>query len=216
MCMSLCPPQHTINFISPSILYCFEGLLLLPPMRIPLFSRLLQILICSLTLIFAVSGQCLRNQRSYLLELKNTLEFDSDSSKRLVRWNKSVDCCSWEGVTCSEGRVVGLYLDNESISGGLDSSSSPFRLHYLQDLSLAYNHFRSSLIPPEFRKLTNLSYLNLSNAGFEGQIPIEISRLTRLVTLDLSDIFNFGLNPVELENPNLATLVQNLTCLTEL
>ena len=82
-------------------------------MRIPLFSRLLQILICSLTLVFAVSGQCLGDQRSYLLELKNSLEFDSGYSTKLVSWNESADCCSWEGVTCSEGRVVGLNLDNE-------------------------------------------------------------------------------------------------------
>ena len=126
MFTSLCTPQHTINFISPSILYCSECLFLLPPMRIPLFSRLLPILICSLTLIFAVSGQCLRDQRSYLLELKNSSQKSIGSnlqaaptqrgtefSKRVRSWNESVDCCSWEGVTCSEGRVVGLNLDNE-------------------------------------------------------------------------------------------------------
>ncbi|KAL4606294.1 hypothetical protein ACB092_09G092400, partial [Castanea dentata] len=112
-------------------------------------------------------GQCLGDQRSYLLEFKNSLNFDSTLSTKLVRWYQSVDCCSWEGVTCSEGRVVGLYLDNESIYGGLHNSSSLFRLHYLQHLSLAHNDFSPSCIPPEF-------------------------------------------------NPNLATLVQNLTRLTEL
>ncbi|KAL4598621.1 hypothetical protein ACB092_11G071300 [Castanea dentata] len=187
-------------------------------MRIPLFSRLLQILICSLTVILAVSGQCLRDQRTYLLELKSTLKFNSALSTKLVRWNQSVDCCSWEGVTCREGRVVGVNLDNESIYGGLDSSSSLFRLHYLQYLSLAYNNFNNSCIPLEFGNLTNLSYLNLSYAGFAGQIPIEISRLTRLVTLDLSCInkVHSDQNPLKLENPNLATLVQNLTRLMEL
>ncbi|KAM3737767.1 hypothetical protein ACB098_09G081100 [Castanea mollissima] len=132
-----------------------------------------------------------------------------------MRWNESVDCCSWEGVTCSEGRVVGLYLDNEPIYGGLDSSSSLFHLHYLQHLSLAYNDFNNSCIPPEFGNLTNLSYLNLSNAGFAGQIPIEISRLTRLVTLDLS-LFPQFLTELNFENPDFATIVQNLTCLTKL
>ena len=179
-------------------------------MRIPLFSRLLPILICSLTLIFAVSGQCLGDQQSYLLELKNSLNFDSTLSTKLVRWKESVDCCSWEGVTCSKGRVVSLNLNNESIHGRLDSSSSLFRLHYLQDLNLANNYFHDSYIPPEFGNLTNLSYLNLSNAGIIEQIPIEISRLTRLVTLDLS------INELDLKNPNLAMLVQNLTRLTEL
>ena len=62
-------------------------------------------------------------------------------------------------------------LDNEFF-GELDNSSSLF-----QELSLAYRFYGSS-IPPAFGNLTNLSYLNLSNAGFEGPIPIEISRLT--------------------------------------
>nr|XP_023919908.1 receptor-like protein Cf-9 [Quercus suber] len=194
-------------------------------MRIPLFSRLLLIFLCSLTLIFAVSGQCLRDQQSYLLEFKNSLDFDSDSSTKLVRWNESVDCCSWEGVTCSEGRVVGLYLNSESISGILDSSSSLFHLHYLQDLSLADNNFLLSTIPPEFGNLINLSYLSLSHAGFSGQIPIEISHLTRLDTLDLSTTpeflpVEFGLRVPQgklgLWSPNFATLVQNLTRLKEL
>ncbi|MBA0793633.1 hypothetical protein Gohar_018026, partial [Gossypium harknessii] len=65
--------------------------------------------------------------------------------------------------------------------------------------------------PAGFDKLENLSYLNLSNAGFTGQIPAKISRLTRLVTLDLStDSFLSG-EPLKLEKPNLEMLVQNLT-----
>ncbi|KAL4606290.1 hypothetical protein ACB092_09G092000, partial [Castanea dentata] len=184
-------------------------------MRIPLFSRLLPILICSLTLIFTVSGQCLRDQRSYLLDLKNNFFFGTDFSKKVLPWNESVDCCSWEGVTCSEGRVVGLCLDNEPIYGKIDSSNG--LLHYLQHLSLAGNDFRDSCIPPEFGNLTNLIYLNLSQTSFTGQIPIEFSRLTRLVTLDLSYISSEEDQQLaELENPNLATLVQNLTCLKEL
>ncbi|KAK7826937.1 receptor-like protein 6 [Quercus suber] len=212
---TLCAISIYSLFLHFHFFVMFHCLFLLPPMRIPLFSRLLPILICSLTLIFAVSGQCLGDQGSYLLEFKNSVEFDSALSTKLVRWNESVDCCSWEGVTCSEGRVVGVNLNWESIYGGLDSSSSLFRLHYLQHLSLAYNDFNNSCIPPEFGNLTNLSYLNLSNAGFSGQIPIEISRLTRLVSLDLT-MLPYSYFQLKLENPNLAMLVQNLTCLKEL
>jgi hypothetical protein len=122
------------------------------------------------------------------------------------------DCCSWEGVNCSEGSVIGLNLTNEFISGNL---SSLFNLQNLQNLSLAYNRFNGT-IPSEFEKLTNLSYLNLSNAGFAGQIPIEISRLTRLVSLDLSAVYFPETIPLKLENPNLKMLVQNLPELVEL
>jgi Leucine-rich repeat (LRR) protein len=143
--------------------------------------------------------------------------FDHASSTKLVHWNQSVDCCSWEGVTCNEGRVIGLDLTNESISGGFDSSSSLFSLQYLQHLDLACNNF-SDQIPSQFDRLTNLSYLNLSNACFTGQIPIAISHLTRLVTLDLftggMDCYRF--DSLKLENPNLNMLVQNLSELTKL
>jgi Leucine-rich repeat (LRR) protein len=158
-----------------------------------------------------VSGQCLDDQQSLLLQLKNNLTFYPAWSNKLVKWNQSVDCCSWEGVTCHEGRVIGLDVSSEYISGGLDDSSSLFSLQHLQSLSLAYNDFRASHIPSQFDKLVNLRYLNLSNAGFGGQIPIAISRLIRLVILDLSD--NFSLY---LENPNLNMLVQNLSELMEL
>ncbi|XP_059428707.1 receptor like protein 22-like [Corylus avellana] len=135
--------------------------------------------------IFVASGQCLGDQQSLLLQMKNNLVFSSDLSTKLVYWNQSADCCLWEGVNCAEGRVIGLDLTNESISGGLDNLSSLFNLSYLQSLNLAFNNFNGSQIPSEFDKLANLNYLNLSNAGFDGQIPMAISHLTRLVTLDL-------------------------------
>ena len=188
-------------------------------MKIPYFSWLFLIPICSLFVsfgIFVVSGQCLGDQRSYLLELKNSLKFNSTLSTKLVRWNESVDCCLWEGVTCSEeGRAIGLNLFNESIIGGLDNSSSLFSLQYLENLNLAYNCFNSP-IPTDFRKLKNLKYLNLSNACFAGQIPNAISSLTRLVTLDLSTLFYLADSMLKLEDPNLAMLVQNLSELKEL
>ena len=143
-------------------------------MKIPYFSWLFLIPICSLFVSFGisvVSGQCLSDQRSYLLQFKNGLKFNTTSSTKLVHWNESQNCCLWEGVTCSEeGRVIGLHLFNETIIAGLDNSSSLFSLQYLENLNLAYNCF-NSLIPTEFRKQKNLSYLNLSNACFAVQIP---------------------------------------------
>ncbi|KAF8042115.1 hypothetical protein BT93_A0655 [Corymbia citriodora subsp. variegata] len=163
-----------------------------------------------------VSGQCLGNQKSLLLELKNSLNFSASFSTKLIKWNQSND--SWEGVTCEGGQVTGLDLSNEWIASGLDDSSSLFRFNCLQRLNLACNDFQSSEIPSGFSNLTNLVYLNLSDAGFAGQVPIGISRLTRLVTLDVSaGTTNFpGLNSLKLENPNLKMLVGNLTELREL
>uniref|UniRef100_A0A7N2M7E2 Leucine-rich repeat-containing N-terminal plant-type domain-containing protein n=1 Tax=Quercus lobata TaxID=97700 RepID=A0A7N2M7E2_QUELO len=188
-------------------------------MKIPFFPWLFLITICSLFVnfgIFVVSDQCLHDQRDLLIGLKNSLKFDSALSTKLVHWNESLNCCLWKGVTCSEeGRVIGLNLNKESIYGGLYKSSSLFSLQNLQSLSLAYNNFKNSRIPPGFGNLPNLSCLNLSNAGFEGQIPIEISQLTRLVTLDLSTSL-LSDSILKIENPDLAMLLQNFTELKEL
>ncbi|KAM4090669.1 hypothetical protein ACJW30_09G079300 [Castanea mollissima] len=184
-------------------------------MRISLFSWLFFIPICSVFLnfgVFVVSQTCTTDQRDLLIGLKNNLIFNNNSSKTLVYWNTS----SWEGVTCSkEGLVIGLNLFNESITGGLHNSSL-FSLQNLQTLNLAYNNLSSSAIPSQFGQLTKLSYLNLSNAGFVGQIPNAISRLTRLVTLDLSTLSFLSISMLKIENPDLATLVQNFGELKEL
>ncbi|GLT32401.1 hypothetical protein SLA2020_070710, partial [Shorea laevis] len=156
-----------------------------------------------------VSGQCLGDQRGLLLQLKNSLNFSSSLSVKLVKWNQSTDCCTWEGVRCdARGCVTDLDLSSESIYGAVDNLSSFFDLHYLQCLNLAYNRLNSTF-PSGFNKLANLRNLNLSNAGFIGQISREISSMTSLVTLDLSVSFLLG-SPLKLENPNLVMLVQNL------
>ncbi|KAL9336945.1 hypothetical protein Peur_071433 [Populus x canadensis] len=165
-----------------------------------------------------VSGRCQSDQQSLLLQLKKTLLFNESMSTKLVTWNPSSDCCEWRGISCDIGgldRVIGLDLSNESITGGLDDSSGLFSLQFLQSLNLSFNSF-STALPVGFANLTDLISLNLSTAGFTGQIPNDISKLTKLVSLDLSALSFPGSPALKLEQPNFATLVQNLTHLTEL
>ncbi|KAK7395066.1 hypothetical protein VNO78_15608 [Psophocarpus tetragonolobus] len=157
--------------------------------------------------------RCLDHQQFLLLNLKENLVFNPATSKKLVHWNQSSDCCHWNGVTCNSGRAIGLDLSEEFISGGLNNSSL-FELQYLQNLNLAYNDF-ISFIPLEFDKLKSLRSLNLSNGGFHGQIPAQISRLTNLATLDLSTS-STSQNILKLQNPNIGMFLQNLTNITEL
>ncbi|KAM7488498.1 hypothetical protein LguiB_025982 [Lonicera macranthoides] len=175
------------------------------------------ITICCVSIV-PINAQCLEDQRSLLLQLKNTVKFDSSFSTKLVQWNHhNKDCCLWEGITRSKaGHVTGLDLNDQSISGGIDNSSSLFNLWFLQSLNLAYNNFNFAQIPSTFINLTSLTYLNLSYSDFGGQIPIELSQLTRLVTLDLSTFFVPDILLLKLENPNLNMFVQNLAQLTEL
>ncbi|KAK7349785.1 hypothetical protein VNO77_07453 [Canavalia gladiata] len=170
-----------------------------------------------LSIYFSVTtGQCLEDQQSLLLQLKNNFTFQSENSKKLKWWNQSIDCCNWRGVSCdSEGHVTGLDLSEELITGGFDNSSVLFSFQHLQKLNLAANNF-NSVIPSGFNKLEKLTYLNLSYASFAGQIPIEISQLTRLITLDISSLSFLTGQGLKLENPNLQKLVQNFTSIKQL
>ncbi|MED6210429.1 hypothetical protein PIB30_064093 [Stylosanthes scabra] len=134
---------------------------------------------------------------------------------KLIQWNHTHDCCQWKGVACStKGNVIVLDISHEFIKGG--NLTSLFNLQYLQRLNLAYNEFNSDF-HYEFQNLQmNLRHLNLSNAGFMGQIPIEISYLIKLETLDLSTTFTSSQHALKLEKPNIVEVLQNLTTIKEL
>ncbi|KAB1202586.1 Receptor-like protein 12 [Morella rubra] len=144
-------------------------------MRVSLFSSLFLMPLCSLFLsfcIYAVSCQCLGNQQSLLLQLKNTLVFNTALSTKLVHWDQNVNCSLWEGVTCDQRGVIGLDLSNESISGQLDNSSDLSNLRYLQKLNLAYNNFNSSQITYQLAKLKEFELLEFVKYRLcEGHYP---------------------------------------------
>ncbi|XP_042014935.1 receptor-like protein 35 [Salvia splendens] len=182
-----------------------------------LSNLLLLIYIITSSFIFTTHSynhKCLRHQEIMLLQLKDELIFDSSRSTKLARWNESGECCKWHGVECdASGYVVSLQLNDEAIYGGIGDSSSLFKFKYLQKLNLADNHFDSDTdpIPRGIGNLTYLTHLNLSYAGYGGQVPSEISSLTRLASLDISSDYTLCL-----EHTNLEMLVHNLTELREL
>ncbi|PIN11292.1 Leucine-rich repeat protein [Handroanthus impetiginosus] len=185
-------------------------------MRIRVFSWLLLMSLFQILYPVRISGQCLNDQRDLLLQFKNGLGFNPSSSQKLVNWDLNIDCCNWNGVGCDDsGNIISLSLENEFIIDGLENSTALFNLQFLEKLNLAFNTFNRVQIPKGIRKLKNLEYLNLSNAGVGGQVPFELSTMRKLVSLDLSTSFP-GIFPLKLENPNLKTLVQNLTGLREL
>ncbi|GAY34478.1 hypothetical protein CUMW_276830 [Citrus unshiu] len=53
--------------------------------------------------------------------------------------------------------------------------------------NLAFNYFSRSQTSPEFLRLKELTYLNLSRSRFSGLLPQEISHMSRLTFLDLSN-----------------------------
>uniref|UniRef100_A0A0V0H9X6 Putative ovule protein n=1 Tax=Solanum chacoense TaxID=4108 RepID=A0A0V0H9X6_SOLCH len=97
-----------------------------------LFSLLCQIAFCS-----SLSHLCLKDQALALLQFKHMFTIDAYST--LLSWNKSIDCCSWDGVHCDEmtGQVTELNLTCSKLQGKFHSNSSLFQLSNLKRLDLS-------------------------------------------------------------------------------
>ncbi|KAF8023749.1 hypothetical protein BT93_F1058 [Corymbia citriodora subsp. variegata] len=179
------------------------------------------------------SSLCPPDQRDALLHFKNSFVLDREASAscdwnadvisytKTNSWNKSVDCCSWDGVTCDgvTGNVIGLNLTCSWLRGTLLSNSSLLLLHHLQSLNLFGNNFVGSHISSNLSAFTELTHLNLSDSHFIGSIPIEISHLSKLVILDLSYNYNstiHSFSSLRLKKSIFTILVHNLTALRKL
>ena len=85
---------------------------------------------------------------------------DGDHWRDSTNWLTAAPLSEWQGVsTNSEGRVVSLDLEFNSLSGA---------------------------VPPEIGRLINLRYLGLGSNQLTGTLPPEVGNLTRLEVLTLS------------------------------
>ncbi|KAL3731316.1 hypothetical protein ACJRO7_028227 [Eucalyptus globulus] len=145
---------------------------------------------------------CFGTEREALLKFRQGL---SDHSKRLFSWT-SKDCCEWKGVGCSkktshvfkldlrnpcfETYPDGSCLDKSNLAGTIHASL--VELKHLKYLDLSLNKFSRQEIPQFFGTLQRLEYLNLSSAGFDGNIPHHLGNLSNLQCLDLASRFGGG------------------------
>ncbi|KAK9934874.1 hypothetical protein M0R45_022003 [Rubus argutus] len=103
----------------------------------------------------------------------------------LHNWDEtSVDPCSWNMVTCSDGVVTALGTPSQNLSGTLSPSIA--NLTYLQLVTFQDNNITGS-IPSELGRLQKLQTLDLSNNFFSGQIPTALSHLKSLQYLRLNN-----------------------------
>ncbi|CAI9108426.1 OLC1v1008010C1 [Oldenlandia corymbosa var. corymbosa] len=148
-------------------------------------------------------------------------------------WGKSDDPCGspWEGVNCSDSRVITLGLSTMGISGklsgdigelseltsldlsfnpGLTGSLTPRigDLTKLTTLILAGCKFNGA-IPSEIGKLKELSFLALNSNNFSGQIPASLGYLSKLYWLDLADNQLTGSIPISTRNSPGLDLLKN-------
>lgn len=105
--------------------------------------------------------------------------------------------CGWYGVTCEGGRVTGLNLSNNMLTGTLPldlGNLSALKILDLDqgiglsgdgDLQLHTGWIRGAL-PVTIGNLNNLEYLDLGGNFFKGSIPGNIGNLVKLRYLDIS------------------------------
>ncbi|TYG96348.1 hypothetical protein ES288_A11G343200v1 [Gossypium darwinii] len=172
------------------------------PLPISLFPFLLLISALCFSICHANSNLlCIQSEREALLKFKNHL---IDHSNRLSSWVEGGDCCKWIGVIChnSTGYVNQLHLAAPLSQPDFDAplaeweayvrsklrgkiNPSLLELKHLSSLDLSNNDFSSIHIPKIFGLLESLTYLNLSDALFQGAIPHNLGNLSKLQYLDL-------------------------------
>ena len=88
-----------------------------------------------------------------------------------------VDVSKWFGVTAKAGRIVGLSLFSNALSGTLPEGLGS--LGNLRELMLHHNNLGGDL-PASLGDLRRLETLDLSNNRFVGHVPPTFGRLERL------------------------------------
>jgi hypothetical protein len=91
---------------------------------------------------------------------------------------------SWEGISCSNSRVISITLSGTGLSGTLPSDI--LRLTELRTLDLSSNPGLTGNIPQSIGNLRNLITLILAHCRFSGRIPDSIGSLQQLETLSLN------------------------------
>jgi Leucine-rich repeat (LRR) protein len=94
-------------------------------------------------------------------------------------WNITDTPCKWSGITCENGSVTRIYLNNIQLTGTIPDFSA---LPNLQTLNLSSNQLTGTI--PDFSALPKLEELSLSNNQLTGAIP-NFSALLNLHTLEL-------------------------------
>ncbi|PHT40223.1 hypothetical protein CQW23_19077 [Capsicum baccatum] len=152
--------------------------------------KLVLFCICQHAFSSSLPHLCPNDQAHALLQFKHMFTINPNASDDCYdpknhSWNKSTDCCSWDGVQCDEttGQAVELDLACSGLQGKFHTNSSLFQLSNLKRLNLSYNDFSGSIISPKFGELSSLTHLYLEYSGFIGLIPAEISRLSKLQAL---------------------------------
>lgn len=99
-----------------------------------------------------------------------------------TNWMLTETPCEWYGVTCKDGHVTMLALNNNNLTGSLPPAVAD--LAYLEILDLADNNLSGSL-PAELSQLSQLKWLYLNDNPLSGPLPSSLMNLDNLDILRL-------------------------------
>lgn len=144
-----------------------------------------------------------------LQSIRKSLD-DLPGSAFFSTWDFTADPCDFQGVFCSQDRVIALALGDPragspGLTGRLDPAIS--RLSMLTELSLVPGRVFGS-IPESVSGCSELRFLALSKNFLSGPIPSSLSSLSLLRTLDLSfNILSGQIPPSLVSIPMLSNLI---------
>ncbi|KAI4295523.1 hypothetical protein L6164_035563 [Bauhinia variegata] len=119
-------------------------------------------------------------------------ELRSSLGLRSKEWPRKADPCSWNGVQCENGRVVGIHISGFRRTR-IGRRNPQFAVDALANLTLlqtfnASNFLLPGPIPDWFgQQLFSLRVLDLRSCSINGTIPSSFGNLTNLTSLYLSD-----------------------------
>lgn len=98
-------------------------------------------------------------------------------------WLATNTPCTWFGITCTDGHVTELELNENQLRGNLSGQLG--NLWYLRRLSLYKNQI-TGVIPAELANLSNLQVISLAANQLSGTIPAWFGNLYSLTYLNLN------------------------------
>ena len=137
-----------------------------------------------------------REDRAVLVKLYNAT--DGANWENNSNWLSDRPIRDWYGVTNdANGRVTGLYLETNGLSGPIPPELGD--LSNLRKVDLEENQLSGS-IPSKLGSLSNLEWLSLRNNQLTGSIPPELGNLSYMQWLELDNNQLTGSIPPELGN----------------
>lgn len=110
------------------------------------------------------------------------LTTNGDNRRRKSNWLLNNAACSWIGISCKNGGVTLISLNNNNISGPLPNSLG--NLASLEKMLLTRNTLNGN-IPSSFTNLSSLENLSLDDNRLEGSIPAELGNIVSLESISL-------------------------------